>query len=77
MTMSPDYKWRLVDPKPRRMFNVMKGQRMNKIMDKLVASLVAILLPRVLEQLVKAVEEIARIDLNKDGTVGFGDKDNG
>lgn len=48
----------------------------SKIMDRIAQSLVVMLLPRVMDGLVQAVEELVKLDLNKDGVIGFG-SDNG
>lgn len=53
-------------------FRILKGLYMNKLVDKLVASLVAVVLPRVVGEMVKAVEELVHSDLNNDGVIGFG-----
>lgn len=45
---------------------------MKKLMEKFGKNVAAIVLPFVLAELVKAVEEIARTDINQDGKIGFG-----
>lgn len=52
----------------------LKGEYMSKLIDKLVASMVAVILPRVIVEMVKGIEELVRADLNNDGVIGFGDK---
>jgi len=45
---------------------------MKDLLDKLGQSVAQLLLPVVLLELVKLVEAVVKLDLNKDGTIGFG-----
>lgn len=45
------------------------------LMNKLIDRLVAVMLPMLLDQLIKVLEEMIKADLNKDGVIGFGDSD--
>lgn len=45
---------------------------MNVLSKKLIDALVRALVPRILGEVVKLIEEIVKQDLDKDGTVGFG-----
>ena len=49
---------------------VLKGFRM--VSKKLIDELVRLLLPRLMTELVKVLEELLKQDLDKDGKVGFG-----
>lgn len=44
---------------------------MNAIVKKLVEKLAILLLPRLVKQLVKALEEVIKVDLDGDGKVGL------
>lgn len=61
----------------RDIVTFLKGLYMSKLVDKLVASLVTLVLPRLLAELVKAVEELVKADLNNDGVIGFGGESRG
>lgn len=44
---------------------------MKGICSKLLSVLVSLLAPRVTEKVVEALEELVKVDLNKDGVIGF------
>lgn len=44
---------------------------MKGLVDKLVKSFVSLLLPRLIAELTKAVEQLVGVDINGDGVVGF------
>lgn len=46
---------------------------MNKLLEKLGKTLATLLLPIVVAQLTKAVEEVINHDINGDGRIGFAD----
>lgn len=50
---------------------------MKILLEKLGKNLAVLVLPFVLTELVKAVEEVVKADLNKDGQIGFGGDDDG